>query len=95
MWMCTTYLITGNGLAVSCSSKYNQGDKQGWLGWTDGGFSIPFSGLGHSDPELGVKCTLLWPAYLLLLFQMEFSVNWRDLGGIVKPSEILCPGKPS
>lgn len=94
MWMCITYLITGNGLAVSCSSKYNQRDKQGWLGGMDGALAVSLA-LGTSDPVLGVKYTLLQPGYLQFLFQTEFSVSWRDLGGILKLSEILCCGKTS
>lgn len=95
MWMCTTGLITGNGLAVSCSSKYNQGKKPGVAGMDRWGFSTLLSGLGHSDPVLGVKYMLLQPAYFQFLFQTEFSVSWRDLRRIVKLLEIFCCRKPS
>lgn len=45
----------------------------GMDGW---GFSTLFSGLGHSDPVLRVKYTLLLPRYFQFLFQTEFSVSW-------------------
>lgn len=72
-----------------------QPERQTGLVGRDGWDFSSLFGLGHSDPVLEVKYTLLQSGYLQFLFQTEFSVSWRDLGGILKLSEILCCGKTS
>lgn len=69
------YLITSKGLqCLVAANTISDTNRSGWDGLMERwGFRTLFSGLGHSDPVLGVRYTLLLPHTSSSLTSSVFS----------------------